>query len=100
MKLAPDYRPDLDLSVVDTSGEVVSFCTLWFDSQNQHGALEPVGTIATARKKGLARAVITEGLHRIAGYGAKSAYVGSTMDFYKKLGFEAVFRSNVWEKTF
>lgn len=100
MKLAPDYRPDLDLSVVDPSGEVVSFCTLWYDSKNQHGVLEPVGTIATARKKGLAQAVIREGLHRINQYGAKSAYVGSTMDFYKRLGFEAVFRSNVWEKTF
>ncbi|MRN53981.1 GNAT family N-acetyltransferase [Paenibacillus monticola] len=98
MKLAPDYRPDLDLSVVDVSGEVVSFCTLWYDTLNQHGVLEPVGTIAAARKKGLARAVIREGLHRIAGYGAKSAYVGSTMDFYKRLGFKAIFRSHVWEK--
>jgi len=90
MRLAPDYRPDLDLSVVDASGEVVSFCTLWYDTRNQHGILEPVGTIAAARNKGLAKAVIREGLHRIAGYGAKSAYVGSTMEFYQRLGFEAV----------
>ncbi|MFD1176483.1 GNAT family N-acetyltransferase [Paenibacillus puldeungensis] len=100
MKLAPDYRADLDLSIVDESGEVVSFCTLWYDTWNQHGILEPVGTIPTARKKGLGRAVILEGLHRIADCGAKSAYVGSTMDFYKRLGFEAVFKSYVWEKTF
>ena len=98
MKLAPDYRPELDLSVVDLSGEVVSFCTLWYDGENQHGILEPVGTIPAARKQGLARAVITEGLHRIAAYGAKSAYVGSTMEFYKRLGFEAVCTSYVWEK--
>ncbi|SET25537.1 Acetyltransferase (GNAT) domain-containing protein [Paenibacillus sp. NFR01] len=99
MKLAPDYRPDLDLSVVDTSGEVASFCTLWYDNWNQHGVLEPVGTIPAARKKGLAKAVIREGLQRIAGYGAKSAYVGSTMDFYKRLGFEAAYTSIVWEKS-
>lgn len=98
MKLAPDYRPELDLSVVDLSGEVVSFCTLWYDGENQHGILEPVGTIPAARKQRLARAVITEGLHRIAAYGAKSAYVGSTMEFYKRLGFEAVYTNYVWER--
>lgn len=100
MKSAPDYRPDLDLSVIDESGEVVSFCTLWYDDQNQYGVLEPVGTISSARMKGLGRAVITEGLHRLAGYGAKSAYVGSAMDFYKRLGFEVAFRNHIWEKTF
>ncbi|WP_052429764.1 GNAT family N-acetyltransferase [Paenibacillus borealis] len=98
MKQAPDYRPELDLSVVDLSGEVVSFCTLWYDGKNRHGILEPVGTIPAARKQGLARAVITEGLWRIAAYGAKSAYVGSTMEFYKRLGFEAVYTSYVWER--
>ncbi|WP_379137941.1 GNAT family N-acetyltransferase [Paenibacillus sp. sgz500958] len=99
MKLAPDYRPDLDLSVVDDSGEVVSFCTLWYDTRNQHGILEPVGTIPAARMKGLSRSVIMEGQQRLAAYGAKSAYVGSTMGFYKRIGFEAAFRSYVWEKT-
>lgn len=99
MKSAPDYRPELDLSIVDESGEVVSFCTLWYDGRNQHGILEPVGTIPTERMKGLARAVIWEGLHRIAGYGAKTAYVGSDMGFYQRLGFQPVFRSSVWEKT-
>ncbi|WNS42404.1 GNAT family N-acetyltransferase [Paenibacillus sp. MMS20-IR301] len=98
MKQAPDYRPELDLSVVDASGEVVSFCTLWYDGQNRHGILEPVGTIPAARKQGLARAAIQEGLHRIAAYGAESAYVGSTMDFYKRLGFEPAASSYVWEK--
>lgn len=98
MKQAPDYRPDLDLSVVGAAGEVVSFCTLWYDSHNQLGILEPVGTIASARRQGLARTVIWEGLRRVAAYGAKSAYVGSTMSFYKKLGFEAVAGSHVWRR--
>lgn len=100
MKLAPDYRPELDLSVVDDAGEVVSFCTLWYDGKNRHGILEPVGTIPAARKQGLARAVILEGLHRIAAYGAESAYVGSTMDFYKRLGFQPAYTSYVWERVF
>ncbi|MDF2936178.1 MAG: hypothetical protein K0Q90_1551 [Paenibacillaceae bacterium] len=98
MKEAPDYRAELDLSVVDNAGEVVSFCTLWYDPVNRHGILEPVGTIPAARMKGLSRAVIWEGLHRLAGYGAEKAYVGSTMDFYLKLGFAPAFRSYVWEK--
>jgi predicted N-acetyltransferase YhbS len=98
MKEAPDYRAELDLSVVDTSGEVVSFCTLWYDPVNRHGILEPVGTIPEARLKGLGRAVIEEGLHRLSGYGAEKVYVGSTMAFYKKLGFAPAFTSYVWEK--
>lgn len=98
MKEAPDYRPELDLSIVDESGEVMSFVTLWYDPTNRHGILEPVGTIPEARLKGLSRAVIWEGLHRLTGYGAKAAYVGSTMGFYKKLGFTPAFQSYVWEK--
>ncbi len=98
MKEAPDYRAELDLSVVDASGEVVSFCTLWYDPVNRHGILEPVGTIPESRLKGLGRAVIEEGLYRLAGYGAEKVYVGSTMAFYKKLGFVPAFTSYVWEK--
>lgn len=98
MTEAPDYCADLDLSVVDASGEVLSFCTLWYDPINRHGILEPVGTIPEARLKGLSRAVIGEGLSRLTGYGAKAVYVGSTMAFYKKLGFTPAFSSNVWEK--
>lgn len=98
MKEAPDYRAEFDLSVVDAYGEVVSFCTLWYDPVNRHGILEPVGTIPEARLKGLSRAVIWEGLHRLAGYGAEKVYVGSTMAFYKKLGFVPAFTSYVWEK--
>ncbi len=98
MKEAPDYRAELDLSVVDASGEVMSFCTLWYDPVNRHGILEPVGTIPEARLKGLSRAVIWEGLHRLKEYGAEKVYVGSTMAFYKKLGFAPAFTSYVWEK--
>ena len=98
MKEAPDYRAELDLSVVDAYGEVVSFCTLWYDPVNRHGILEPVGTIPEARLKGLSRAVIWEGLHRLSGYGAEKVFVGSTMAFYKKLGFVPAFTSYVWEK--
>lgn len=100
MKQAPDYRADLDLSIVNDSGEVVSFCTIWYDANNRHGILEPVGTIPQFRKNGLGRAVISEGLHRIAKEGAQLAYVGSDMEFYKRLGFQCAYRSYVWEKSF
>lgn len=100
MKEAPDYRPELDLCLVDeTSGEITAFCNVWLDEHNKHGILEPVGTHPGYRRLGLGRAVITEALSRAAKAGAAIAYVGSTQDFYKALGFQPVFSSHVWEKT-
>ncbi len=98
LKKAPDYRADLDLAVVNKEGEIVSFCTVWYDSVNQIGILEPVGTHSGYRKMGLGRAVIYEGLNRIMAKGATKAFVGSDQEFYSRIGLKPVFRLHVWEK--
>ncbi len=98
IKKAPDYRSDLDLYVISESGEVASFCTMWFDETNKIGILEPVGTNPNYRKMGLGRAVIGEALRRIALEGATKAYVGSAQDFYTSIGFQKEYKYNVWEK--
>lgn len=85
---APDYRAELDLSVLNTAGEVVSFCGLWWDEANKVAILEPVGTHKDYRLKGLGRAVIYEGLNRLKALGAVKVYVGSGQTFYRKIGFE------------
>lgn len=85
---APDYRAGLELSVLNTAGEVVSFCSLWWDEANKVATLEPVGTHKAYRCKGLGKAVIYEGLNRLKTLGAVKVYVGSGQTFYRKIGFE------------
>jgi len=98
IKQTPDYRADLDLSIVNETGEVVSFSTMWYDAINKLGILEPVGTIPQYRKLNLGRAVIYELINRIKHEGAATAYVGSDQPFYLAIGFTKVFVHNNWKK--
>ena len=43
----------LDLVVVDASGTVAAFCTLWCDAANRVGLVEPVGCDPRFRRRGL-----------------------------------------------
>ena len=74
---APLYRRDLDLVAVAPDGELASFCTIWFDDVNRTAAFEPVGTHPGQQRRGLGRAVMTEGLRRAQRLGATLAFVGS-----------------------
>lgn len=96
---APDYRPDLDIYVVNEAGEPVSFCCMWYDRVNRAGHLEPVGTSTEYRRMGFGRAAIYEGLRRIAAEGAIAATVGSNQQFYKSIGFAHLGARCIWEKT-
>lgn len=86
---APDWRPDLDISILGPGGEEVSFACVWLDARNALAVLEPVGTDAAHRRKGLAEAAIALGLSRAHASGARRAFVGSDLPFYRALGFEA-----------
>jgi len=99
LQKAPNYRQDLDLFVVSPDGEFVSMCTMWHDVQNQVGILEPVATQPDYRRRGLGRAVITANIRRVAALGATEVWVGSSMDFYKALGFEPRHQAYVWQTT-
>jgi mycothiol synthase len=74
---APLYRRDLDLVAVAPGGELASFCTIWFDDVNRTAAFEPVGTHPAHQRRGLGKAVMTEGLRRAQHMGATLAFVGS-----------------------
>ena len=49
--------------------------TIWFDEVNLVGLFEPVETDEGFRRRGLARAVMTEGLHRMRAAGMRTAMV-------------------------
>jgi mycothiol synthase len=72
----PLYRRDLDLVAEAPSGEIASFATIWYDDALRVCTFEPVGTAPEHQRKGLAKAVIAEGMRRAKAMGARVASVG------------------------
>jgi GNAT superfamily N-acetyltransferase len=73
---APMYRRDLDLVAESPSGDIAAFATVWYDDATRACTFEPVGTAPEHRRKGLAKAVIAEGMRRAKEMGALVAVVG------------------------
>jgi mycothiol synthase len=76
IQTAPLYRRDLDIVAVAPDGALAAFCTVWFDDATRTAYFEPVATVPTHRRRGLARAVMVEGLRRLKRMGARLALVG------------------------
>ncbi len=98
LQRAPDYRKDLDLVVVGPEGEYVSCCIVWYDERNRLGIFEHVATHLDFRRRGFGRAVVMEGVRRIAALGATKARVGSGQEFYEAIGFQKKYVSYKWTK--
>ena len=76
IQTAPLYRRDLDLVAVAPDGAIAAFCTIWFDDVTRSAYFEPVATVPAHRRRGLGRALLTEGLRRVQRIGATWAFVG------------------------
>ena len=99
---APGYRPDLDLAAIAADGTVAAYTTLWWDEVHRYVIFEPVGTHEQHRRRGLAFAVMAEGLRRARALGAETAYVGSgagapSNHLYESLGFTEVVDDVRWD---
>lgn len=101
---APLYRRDLDLVAVAADGSIASFATIWFDDVTRTACFEPVATVPAHQRKGLARAVLLEGLHRLKRMGCKVAFVGGYSGRANALYFSAMGSdydlSEPWEKSY
>jgi GNAT superfamily N-acetyltransferase len=75
IQTAPLYRGDLDLVAVASDGAFAAFCTIWLDDATRSAFFEPVATVPAHQRKGLGRAILTEGLHRLRRMGARHALV-------------------------
>ncbi len=101
---APLYRRDLDLVAVATDGSVASFCTIWFDDVTRTAYFEPVATVAAHRRRGLGKALLIEGLHRLKEMDCLVAFVGGYSERANALYFSVMGEeydvSEPWEKQF
>ena len=99
----PLYRRDLDIVAVAPSGEIASFCTIWYDDVTRSAYIEPVATVPEHLRRGLARATITEGLRRLQDMGARRVFVSGYEDganaLYSSVLSMAHDLSQQWVKT-
>jgi len=98
------YHPDLDLVVVDENGKIVSFCTFRLDPPTGLTELEPMGTLAEYRNKGLGRALICEGFRRLQKYDPSMLFIGEAANtppanrLYELTGFTERYDMIRWVK--
>ncbi len=105
-----DYRPDLDLVVIDPNGQLAAFCVGWFAAHGiegrPSGQIEPLGVRADVRGLGLGRAVLAEGLRRLGQAGAHHIYVetdnyrNAALGLYEAAGFRVIQDVLVYRKDY
>ena len=85
------YDPSLDLAVEDADGRVAGYALFWFDPTTRVGLVEPMRVEDEFQRRGLARMLLTIGLGRLAGKGARRLKVGfetdAARDLYLGAGF-------------
>jgi ribosomal protein S18 acetylase RimI-like enzyme len=86
------YDPALDLAVEAAGGEVAGYALFWFDPVTAVGLVEPMRVEDAYQRRGLARAMLTEGLDRLARRGARRLKVGYATDVARSLYLGAGFR--------
>jgi ribosomal protein S18 acetylase RimI-like enzyme len=98
----PLYRRDLDLVAEAPDGTLAAFTTTWFDDVTRTGFFEPVGTHPDHRRRGLGRALLVEGMRRLAWYGAEIAYTSSygtsAGGLYESVGLAVTGQLVRWER--
>jgi ribosomal protein S18 acetylase RimI-like enzyme len=100
------YRADLDLAVYEDDGDgaVAAYGLFWADPHTGVGLVEPMRTEDAFQRRGLARAVLTAGLERLAAAGCERFKVsyepGNTAArrLYLTTGFTDTSTSRTWTR--
>ncbi len=100
---APSFRRELDLVAVAPDGTFAAYVGIPYDEANRLGIFEPVCTHPDHLRRGLARALMTEGLLRLWEMGAVEAIVGTgdmvaANGLYTAMGFTEAYRNWIWRK--
>lgn len=99
--LSPSFSHDLNLVAEAPDGSFAAHVGLNYDPINRRAIYEPVCTHPAHRQKGLAQALMFEGLHRLRTVGAKDVFVetGSAVPanaLYNSIGFTEIYPGRVW----
>ncbi len=86
------YDPALDLAVESSDGTVAGYALFWFDPVTTVGLVEPMRVEEVHQRRGLALAMLTAGLDRLAQQGARRSKVGYGTDIARRLHVSAGFR--------
>ena len=102
--LAPSFRRELDLVAEAADGTLAAYAAVCWDRTNLRGIFEPVCTHPDHRRRGLARALMLEGMRRARALGAAVIDVGTgDLDpanaLYASLPFTEAFSGRYWVKT-
>jgi predicted N-acetyltransferase YhbS len=98
------YDPALDLAVEAADGQTAGYALFWFDPVTEVGLVEPMRVEDAFQRRGLARAMLTAGLDRLAKRGARRLKVGygteAAHDLYVGTGFRVTSTSTtyVWRR--
>lgn len=101
---SPTYRPELDIVVVAPDGEFAAFALLWLDEANRLGVFEPLGVAVSYQRLRLGRAIMAEGLRRLAALGAHVACVETGLEhhparrLYEATGFTLLDTDYAWAR--
>jgi predicted N-acetyltransferase YhbS len=86
------YDPALDLAVEAADGKVAGYALFWFDPVTEVDLVEPMRVEDAYQRRGLAQALLTAGLDRLATRGARRLKVGYSTDVARQLYVGAGFR--------
>lgn len=85
------YDPALDLAVETTDGAIAAYSLFWYDPTTGVGLVEPVRVEGEFQRRGLARAMLTAGIDRLAARGAQRVKVSYETQaagaLYRGVGF-------------
>ncbi|MBI5943593.1 MAG: GNAT family N-acetyltransferase [Chloroflexi bacterium] len=74
LQSAPLYRRDLDVVATAPEGGIAAFCTIFYDDCTRSAVTVLVGTAAEHWRRGLGKAVMTEGLKRLQQLGCTRVF--------------------------
>ena len=94
------YDPALDLAVFDPDGRAAGYALFWYDPLTQVGMVEPMRIEDEFQRRGLARALLTEGQERLARRGARRLKVSCSTDAARALYEGAGFRATTLSHTY
>jgi predicted N-acetyltransferase YhbS len=96
------YDPSLDLALKANGGETAGYALFWFDPVTEVGMVEPMRVEDAYQRRGLARALLTAGLDRLARRGARRLKVGYGSDAARRLylgaGFELTSTATIYRR--